>query len=287
MIATARKTTRRRVGTSSRRARRQSPVQHTLTGNFRMHTAFPSRFLPQTRNILVYLPPDYETNLTRHYPVFYMHDGQNLFDAATAYIPGNDWRVDETAEELIKKGRMEPAIIVGIYNTGVHRIDEYTPTHDPRVKAGGKADLYGRLIVEELKPFIDTSYRTLPGRVHTALGGSSLGGLVTLYLGLKYSHVFGRLAALSPSLWWDQHWLVRQYQALPGKLPSKIWLDMGTREGHTALAPVQHFRDALVHKGHHLDVDLRYYEAKGARHGERAWAKRVKPLLRFLFPPQK
>ncbi|HNJ40752.1 MAG TPA: alpha/beta hydrolase-fold protein, partial [Acidobacteriota bacterium] len=88
MIATARKTTRRRVGTSSRRARRQSPVQHTLTGNFRMHTAFPSRFLPQTRNILVYLPPDYETNLTRHYPVFYMHDGQNLFDAATAYIPG-------------------------------------------------------------------------------------------------------------------------------------------------------------------------------------------------------
>jgi predicted alpha/beta superfamily hydrolase len=89
-----------------------------------------------------------------------LNDGQNLFDGATSFIPGQEWRVDETAEALIKSGQIKPLIIVGIYNTGKDRVNEYTPVQDSKYKAGGQADLYGRMLVEELKPFIDQTYRT-------------------------------------------------------------------------------------------------------------------------------
>ena len=114
-----------------------------------------------------------------------MQDGQNLFDPDTSFQKGNYWRMGETADALIFAGEIEPLIIVGIYNTGEHRIDEYTPVEDRRL-GGGQADAYGQMLVEELKPFVDRSYRTLPGPANCGLGGSSLGGLVTLYLGLRY-----------------------------------------------------------------------------------------------------
>ena len=123
------------------------------------------------------MPPDYERDTHHRYPVLYMHDGQNLFDSSTAF-GGNEWRLDDTAEELIERGAIEPLIIVGIYNTGEQRIHEYTPTADAKL-GGGKADLYGRMLVEEVRPFIDGTYRTLRGAENTGLGGSSLGGLVT------------------------------------------------------------------------------------------------------------
>jgi predicted alpha/beta superfamily hydrolase len=213
----------------------------------------------------------------------YLHDGQNLFDAATSFIPGRDWRVDETAERLIKAGLIEPLIIVGIYNTGLDRVDEYTPTPDARLNKGGHADLYGRMLVEELKPFVDSSYRTLQGRENTGLGGSSLGGLVSLYLGLKYSHIFGKLAIISPSAWWDRRMIIHEVEALSAKPDMRIWLDIGTAEGEAvkALPPL---RDALVEKGWTLGDDLRYFEAANASHDELAWAERVEPVLRFLFP---
>src|SRR5438067_3163560 len=157
--------------------------RHTLTGNIHCHRQFPSRTLGNRRDILVYLPPGYRRFLRRHYPVLYLHDGQNLFDSATAF-GGVEWGVDETAQRLILGGKIEPLIIIGIYNTGEQRIDEYTPTIDPRQQRGGKADLYGRFIVEELKPFIDHRYRTMAGPEFTGLGGSSLGGLVSFYLGM-------------------------------------------------------------------------------------------------------
>ena len=158
---------------------------HTLTGDIRFHHDFHSRFLAHDRDVIVYLPPGYRKTKMKRYPVLYLQDGQNLFDGATSFIPGRDWGVDETAERLIKAGEIEPLIIVGIYNTGMDRLDEYTPTADDRLKKGGSADLYGRMLVDELKPFIDSSYRTNSGHEHTGLGGSSLGGLVSLYLGLK------------------------------------------------------------------------------------------------------
>ena len=118
--------------------------------------------------MLVYLPPDYDPATADRYPVLYLHDGQNVFDQATSF--GDEWRVDETAQELITAGRIEPIIVVGIYNTGEHRVDEYTPTPSADGKTGGHADDYGRMLVEELKPFIDATYKTLPGAANTADG---------------------------------------------------------------------------------------------------------------------
>lgn len=259
---------------------------HTLTGDIRFHQAFHSRFLEHDRDVIVYLPPGYRKTRMKRYPVLYLHDGQNLFDGATSFIPGRDWQVDETAERLIRTGQIEPLIIVGVYNTGLDRVDEYTPTPDERLKKGGSADLYGRMLIEELKPFMDSRYRTLEGSENTGLGGSSLGGLVSLYLGLKNPHVFSKLAIISPSAWWDHRMIIHEVESLAAKPDLRIWLDIGTAEGEAvkALPPL---RDALLDKGWKLDEDLKYFEAADASHDERAWAERVDPVLRFLFPKTK
>lgn len=260
--------------------------QHTLTGDIRTHKNFHSRFLTPDRDIIVYLPPGYEQEKKKRYPVLYLHDGQNIFDGATSYIPGMEWRVDETAQALIASGEIKPLIIVGVNNAGVDRVDEYTPTKDAKVKQGGKADLYGRMLVEELKPFIDAQYRTLRGPKETGLGGSSLGGLVSLYLGLEYPQVFGKLAVVSPSVWWDERKIVRDVQALGKRPRSRIWMDIGTKEGKTpadATKDTRALRDALVVKGWKENSDLKYYEAEGAEHNEKAWSERVAAILKFLF----
>src|SRR5947209_12557104 len=257
---------------------------HTLTGDFRAHAQFHSKFLPTKRDVLIYLPPGYEADRRRRYPVLYLHDGQNLFDGATSFIPGQEWRVDETAQSLILSRAIEPVIIVCIYNTGKERVEEYTPSADPKFKVGGKADLYGHLIVEELKPFIDSHYRTKRDAAHTGLGGSSLGGLVTMYLGLRYQNVFNKLAVFSPSVWWDGHRIVADVEALKSPTRARIWLDMGTDEGEFAARDARRLRDALVARGSRPDRDLKYFEAVGAKHSETAWAERVEPMLKFLFP---
>ena len=263
---------------------------HTLTGDIRLHRNFHSQILNNDRDIIVYLPPGYDANKTARYSVLYLHDGQNIFDGATSFIPGQEWRVDETAQSLISAGKIAPLIIVGIYNTGTARVNEYTPVEDAKYKAGGKADLYGRMLVEELKPFIDTNYRTRRDAKHTGLGGSSLGGLVSLYLGLKYPNVFSRLAVVSPSVWWADIHIVRYAQALPRKPRLRIWLDIGTKEGRNAkeaqdtVNGARLLRDALARKGWKPGKDLKYLEAEGAEHNELALAARAATMLEFLFP---
>lgn len=273
------------IGLDNTRPRAFVPrARHTLTGDFRTHAKFRSKFLKTDRDVLVYLPPGYEGEALARYPVLYLHDGQNLFDGATAFIPGQDWRVGATAQSLIESDAIEPVIIVGVYNTGRERVEEYTPSRDPKFKVGGKAALYGRLLVEELKPFIDSHYRTKTDARNTGLGGSSLGGLVTMYLGLNYPNVFGKLAVVSPSVWWDNRRILGDVAAFRATQHARIWLDMGTDEGANAAADARSLRDALVSKGWHLDSDLKYFEAQGAKHTEAAWALRVEPILRFLFP---
>ena len=263
---------------------------HTLTGDVRLHKDFHSRILNNDRNIIVYLPPGYDANKTQRYPVFYMHDGQNLFDGATSFIPGQEWRVDETAEALIKAGTIEPLIVVGIYNTGAERVNEYTPAQDPKYKTGGKANLYGRFLVEELKPFIDKTYRTNSDARHTGVGGSSLGGLISLYLGLKYPRVFTRIAVVSPSVWWADNHIVHFAENQSRRSPLRIWLDTGTKEGRDApeaqrtVEGARLLRTALIRKGWKDEKDLKYFEAQGAAHNEKAWAARTPAILEFLFP---
>jgi predicted alpha/beta superfamily hydrolase len=261
--------------------------RHTLTGQFRMHKSFHSGILQNDRDVLVYLPPGYDTDEKKRYAVLYLQDGQNLFDGSTSFIPGVEWRVDETAQSLISARMIRPLIIVGIYNTGASRTDEYTPTRDPKQNVGGKADAYGRMLVEELKPFIDSQYRTRPGRSDTGLGGSSLGGLVSLYVGLKYPKVFGKLAVVSPSVWWDQRVIIRDVQTIKKRPDTRIWLDMGTNEGNdtqAALRDARLLRDTLISKGWKPGSDLVYFEAHGGNHSEAAWAERVAPILIYLFP---
>ncbi|MEP6992618.1 MAG: alpha/beta hydrolase-fold protein [bacterium] len=258
-------------------------VAHTLTGDIRTHEAFHSRYLAHDRTVIVYLPPQYDAECTDRYPVLYLHDGQNVFDRATSF--GEEWRVDESAQQLILAGEIEPLIVVGIYNTGEHRLDEYTPTPESGDGRGGHADAYGRMLVEELQPFIDRTYNTLPGAANTALGGSSLGGLLTMHLGIRYPTVFGRLAVLSPSVWWDDRVILREVAALPGKLSLRIWLDAGTAEGVDTLVNARALRDLLVAKGWTIGDDLAYLEAEGGEHNEQSWSARVERVLRYLFPP--
>jgi predicted alpha/beta superfamily hydrolase len=254
------------------------------SGQLRKHEQFRSRFLRNQRDLIVYTPPGYGDEYLRHFPVLYLHDGQNLFDGATSFIPGQDWHVGQTADRCIDLGTVEPLIIVGMYNTKA-RIREYTPTHVPKL-GGGRADRYAKFLMEEVKPFIDREYRTLSDPRQTGIGGSSLGGLVSLYLGLKHSNVFGKIAALSPSVWWNQQVILRFAQAATVEPRPRIWLDIGTREGPRIVQEVERFRDVLLGKGWQLERDLHYERVEGAEHNEAAWAQRVAPFLQFLYPPR-
>lgn len=248
----------------------------------RKHENFRSRFLRNQRDLIVYLPPGYDAQPGRYFPALYLHDGQNLFDGATSFIPGMDWHVGHTADQCISVGKVEPLIIVGMYNTKA-RIREYTPTHVPKL-GGGRADRYAKFLIEEVKPFVERQYRTFSGPENTGIGGSSLGGLVSLYLGLKLSHIFGKIAALSPSVWWNQRVMHRFAEAYAAEHRPRIWLDIGTREGPRIVQEVEQFRDVLLQKGWSLNQDLHYERIEGAEHNEAAWARRVAPFLQFLYP---
>jgi predicted alpha/beta superfamily hydrolase len=249
----------------------------------RRHPRFPSAFLARPRDVVVYLPPAYET-LAAPCPVLYLHDGQNLFEPERAHIPGQYWRVGETVDALIADATIPPTIVVGIDNTGTSRIQEYTPTADAKL-GGGLAGDYGRVLTEELKPFIDRTYRTRPGPADTALGGSSLGGLVTLHVGFTRPHVFGALVAMSPSVWWDRRVILSTVRRTRPRPPSRIWVDMGTAEGRRALDDARLLKAALVGAGWGAGRDLHYAEYEGATHSEAAWAERIGAAVTWAFGP--
>jgi enterochelin esterase-like enzyme len=258
---------------------------------FRLLRDFHSIFLPDDRDVLVYLPEAYRTQPQRRFPVFYLHDGQNLFDPKTSYVPGRTWQAHITADRLIREGRIEPVILVGIHNTGLNRMAEYTPNRDPRL-GGGEGELYGRLLVEELLPTINAGFRTLTGPSDTALGGSSLGGLISLFLGLEYPETFAKLAVLSPSVWWSHRSLFEQISArVTPKHPRPrphIWLDIGLSEGLRHVRDVDLLEHRLVRRGWNANPgpnqNLRYLRVPGGCHDESAWAARFDQVLQFLFP---
>lgn len=260
------------------------PGAPTLPARVSLHPRFHSRFLPDDdRDITVYVPPQYEEQPDRRFPILYLHDGQNLFDPSTSFVPGRTWRVAETADASIQAGEVTPLIIVGIANTGDHRLREYTYVPDWKM-GGGEADKYGRLIIEDLMPFINANYRTLHGRENTGMGGSSLGGLATLYLGLKYSDLFSRLAVLSPSVWWNHKSIVGYVNETRLEHRPRVWLDVGTAEGKRTLSDADLLERRLEAKGWRPEHDLHYERVTGGMHDEVSWAERVAPMLRFLFP---
>lgn len=264
------------------------PLPSTITGDVRVHESFGSGLLVAPRNLAVFLPPGYETETNRRYPVLYMHDGQNIFDVRGA---GSEWRFDETAGELIRANEIAPVIIVGVYNTPA-RTDEYTPTSmippaelggGSREPVGGKGRDYAAFLVDEVKPFIDATYRTQPGFESTALGGSSLGGLITMSIGSWYPKVFSGLLVVSPSVWWGEGALLKIVGEGPAADGRRVWLDMGTREGEGGVTSAEALRDALLTRGFLLGKDLRFVIDEGAEHNEAAWASRGPDMLRFLY----
>jgi predicted alpha/beta superfamily hydrolase len=264
-------------------------LKHTLTGNIRRHPQFESRILRNRRDVLVYLPRGYNRSRRQRYPVLYLHDGQNIFDAATSFA-GVEWGVDESARRLIRRRLIEPLIIVAVANTGDDRIHEYAPTRGViettatrKKRSRGLLRKYGLFLIRELKPFIDREYRTRPEAEFTGLGGSSFGGLATLTLGLWFPHVFSRLAVLSPSIWWDDCAIYRILDEVEEKPPLKIWLDTGTKEPGWERA--RELCRRLLEKGWRLDDDLEYLEVEGGEHSEAAWGFRFEAVLRYLYPP--
>lgn len=229
------------------------------------------------RQVQVWLPPGYASSPARRYPVLYLHDGQNVFDAAGA---GAEWQFDEAAQRLVRAGEVAPLIIVAVAGTA-QRKDDYTPV-PALIKGqpvGGGAAAYGRYLVEELKPLIDRRYRTQPGRESTAVGGSSLGGLVSMWLLLEHGGTFGAGLVVSPSVWWGDEDIVAQVRRRAPGLPApRLWLDIGLLEGDEAVAGVRRLRQALADSG----WDSRYLEQPGAGHDEAAWAARVPQMLLHL-----
>ncbi len=239
--------------------------------------------LSADRAISIYLPVAYFAEPDRRFPVFYLQDGQNLFDGMTSYLPGHTWRAHSTADRLTEIGCIEPIILVGVANAGDQRMPEYTPVADPQL-GGGRGPLYGRLLLDTLKPLIDEEFRTLPDAPHTALGGSSLGGLISLFLALEHRDRIGRIAVLSPSLWWNGRSILRLARRANIHPPLSIWLDIGTAEGSHHLRDSDLLFSILVDRGWEEGRTLVYQRVLGGLHNEDAWADRFGDILAFLFP---
>lgn len=260
----------------------------TLTGDIRFHKNFESKILKNRREVAVYLPPQYEKEPERRFPVLYMHDGQNCFNEATSFA--GEWQADETAQRLIEAGEIPPIIIVAVANAGEDRMAEYTPTADERYPEGGHGGKYAKFLMTEVKPFIDKTYRTLPDKPNTGVCGSSLGGLISLYIAAEYPDEVGLCGSVSPSLWWDDRQMIRSIQADSKWTKScKIWLDMGTAEavekkGDGPVAGSRALSMVLIGAGRKPERDFKYMEVRGGEHNEPAWAKRFDKILKFLFP---
>jgi predicted alpha/beta superfamily hydrolase len=257
-------------------------------GDLRLHE-FRSRVFRNTRFLRVWLPAGYDDaeNAGRHYPVFYLNDGQNLFEAATSFT-GVEWQVDETAERLIGEGAVPPMIIVGIDNAGKDRIREYMPHRSMNpmmLRVQGRH--YPDFLMKEVMPFVERNYRVATGAENTGLGGSSLGGLIALYTVMVRPGVIGRLLVESPSLWASGRQAIRESRAVR-IWPERMFLGVGTAEAGSAersRTVVDDVRElaAILRRAVLSEKRLRLMIKDGAGHNEAAWAERFPEALRFLF----
>jgi predicted alpha/beta superfamily hydrolase len=236
--------------------------------------------LERERQLRLYLPPGYATSGKR-YPVLYMHDGQNLFDNATAYA--GEWKVDETLDALAGEGKLE-LIVVGIDNGGDKRMTELNAWDNDRFGKGeGRA--YLEFIVKTVKPMIDRQYRTLPDRAHTAIMGSSMGGLASHYALVQYPEVFGKAGVFSPAYWTAQPSFAF-VASKPVPKDARVFMLMGEKEGPQMNADVKRMAEVVKKTGHPAaNTVLRI--VPGAEHNEAFWAGELREALLWMFAPDK
>lgn len=252
-----------------------------------------SDILRNEREIFVCLPPGYYDE-KEHYPVFYMHDGQNLFSTHGNWF--KKWNIDLLLPGLYGQNAVEKMIIIGITHLN-KREYEFTPTFDALVNNGGGANDYMRFIIRELKPMIEERYRVRRAREFQAIGGSSLGGIITLHAAINCSNEFGNFAVVSPSLWWDFGVMLEKVRAWTPRIGSiKLWVDMGRKEGPGSVlvdeilkeiySPVNFCRvlcNILIAKGFKLKRTLMYVEDPEGDHDEVAWGRRFQDITKFFF----
>lgn len=284
------------------------------SGIIRRFENFSSRYV-SARNVDVWFPQGYSP--THRYAVLYMHDGQMLFDSSTTWNK-QEWGVDETLATLIRQGKIRDCIVVAPWNSGAGRHADYFPqkpfemlpaadqdsiyyakrTSGAQIFGGQKvrSDDYLRFLVEELKPFIDSSFSTRTDQPNTFIAGSSMGGLISLYAICEYPEVFGGAACLST------HWpgiLVTKANPIPAafmrylqkKLPApanhKIYFDYGTATLDSLYKPYQLQADAIMRQKRYTPSQWISREFKGDDHSEAAWRRRLHIPLQFLLGNKK
>jgi predicted alpha/beta superfamily hydrolase len=257
-------------------------------GDLRLHE-FRSRFLRNTRFLRVWLPPGYDAaeNSATRYPVFYLNDGQNLFEPSTSFT-GVEWQVDEAAERLIREGQVTPVIIVGIDNAGKDRFREYMPHRSlTPMMLRVQGNRYPNFLIKEVMPFVARNYRVASGPKNTGLGGSSLGALISLYTAAVHPGWFGRLLIESPSLWASNRQMIKDSRPVK-QWPERIFLATGTAEAGREdrdRSMVDDVRElaGIFRRAGLDDRRLKLVIDEGATHHESAWARRFPDALLFLF----
>lgn len=252
----------------------QQKMNGQITGTVRYHRQLAGEGL-KPRDVIVWLPPDYETAPQRRYPVLYMHDGQNIIDPGTSAF-GRDWRVDEVADSLIRAGEIEPPIVVGIYNTPDRSL-EYSDTTQGRA--------YMAFLTGTLKPLIDRSYRTRPEREHTATMGSSMGGLIAFLLAWEHPETFSAAGCLSPAFIYQDWKSIRRVNLYRGpKKDIRLYIDNGgIGVEDTLQTGCDAMLKALAAQGFTEGENLQWFFDPQAEHNEPAWARRVWRPLNFMF----
>jgi predicted alpha/beta superfamily hydrolase len=257
-------------------------------GELRLHE-LSSRIFLNKRMLRVWLPAGYDLpkNANRRYPVFYLNDGQNLFESSTSFT-GIEWQVGETADRMTREGLIPPMIFVGIDNARAERIKEYLPYRsvNPLVLRP-RGTQYPEFLCNEVMPFVGQRYRVLKGPEHTGLGGSSLGGLISLYVTIRLPGVFGYVLLESPSLWVANRQILRDCRGFRA-WPERMFVGVGTREvgrDDKDLQTVENVRELerIVRRSNLDEQRLRVEIADGATHSEGAWAARFPDALRFFF----